>query len=359
MARALALAKRGLGSTSPNPMVGAVVVADDRELGSGWHRGPGKPHAEVEALTKAGSGSRGASIYVSLEPCVHHGRTPPCTDALIEAGIGRVVVATEDPDPQVSGRGLEALRAAGLEVSSGVLEEKARSLNAVYFHHRTLGRPYVTYKAAVSLDGRLAAADRSSKWITADGARRDVQRLRAISDAICVGVETVLTDDPMLTVREVSKKRDPLRVVVDSSARTPPDASVLTGEPATLVVVTQRAPAERIKRLADRGAEVVVISSEGERVSLEPFLGLLAERGVLSLLLEGGGTLAGSFAAAGLIDRYVLYVAPKLIGALDTTGLLEGWAAPTVSEAEALEIVSIRRLGPDLKIVAHPVKRKR
>lgn len=357
MKRALDLARRGLGRTSPNPMVGAVLVNEGKEVGSGWHAGPGQPHAEIIALSKAGAASRGATLYASLEPCVHHGRTPPCTEAVIEAGVGRVVATGEDPDPKVSGRGLEALVAAGLRVSTGVREKQARNLNAAYFVHRLLGRPFVTYKAALSLDGRMAAADRSSRWLTGPEARRDVHRLRAISDAICVGISTVLADDPALTVREVRKHKAPLRVVVDSSARTPADANVMSAEAPTLIATTEAAPKAKVVELRASGADVVVLPSESGKVSIPVLLELLAKRGVLHLMLEGGGILGGAFAAAGLVDRYVLYLAPKLLGGESTLGLLEGWSAPGMFDAQSLEIEAVRRVGADLKIVARPERK--
>lgn len=354
MKRALRLAVKGEGRTSPNPMVGAVVVAGDREVAGGWYRGPGTPHAEVAALEGSGSRARGATVYVSLEPCVHHGRTPPCTEALIAAGAARVVAAVEDPDALVSGRGFARLKSSGIEVTSGILEAEARKLNEAYFVHRKLGRPFVTYKAAISLDGRTAAGDGTSRWITGEVARRDAHRLRAKSDAICVGISTVLTDDPSLTVRGVRSRTTPLRVVVDSSARTPKDAKVVSAEAPTLIAVTQSAPPERMSMLEAAGAQVEVLPAGEGGVSVKALVTRLAERGIVSLLLEGGGTLGGAFASAGVIDRYVVYLAPKLIGGEGTTGLLEGWAAGTISEARQLEIESARRLGEDLVIVARP-----
>lgn len=354
MRQALLLARRGRGRTSPNPMVGAVVVAGGLVAGTGWHRGIGAPHAEVLALEAAGASASGATVYVSLEPCAHHGRTPPCVEALVAAGVERVVAAMRDPDAQVSGRGLRALRAAGVEVEAGLLEDEAARLNRAYVIHRTLGRPFVTYKAASSLDGRIAAADGSSRWITGAEARRDGHRLRAVSDAVCVGVGTVLADDPSLTVREVRANRAPLRVIVDSKARTPPGAAVLSGDAPTLVAVTGAAPVRRVRRLERAGAEVMVAPTEGGRVALPAMLSDLAGRGVVSLLLEGGGRLAGAFAAAGLIDRYLFYLAPKLIGGDGTTGALQGWAAAGIEDAARVRLGSVRRIGEDLRVEAYP-----
>jgi diaminohydroxyphosphoribosylaminopyrimidine deaminase/5-amino-6-(5-phosphoribosylamino)uracil reductase len=268
------------------------------------------------------------------------------------------VAASTDPDPKVSGRGLAALEAAGVRVDAEVLEAEARELNAPYFVHRVLGRPFVTYKAALSLDGRMTAGDGSSKWITGPEARIQVHRLRAVSDVICVGIGTVLADDPSLTVREVRKHKAPVRVVLDSSARTPAGANVLSSDAPTLIATTDAAPREKIEKLRASGAEVVMLPSESGRVSIPALLGLLAKRGVLSMLLEGGATLGGAFAATGLVDRYVLYLAPKLLGGESTLGLLEGWSAPAMFDARAVEVESVRKVGQDLEVVARPQRKE-
>ena len=357
MRRALALARRGEGRTSPNPMVGALVVAGGRVVGEGWHRAAGTPHAEVHALRAAGGEARGATLYVTLEPCSHHGRTPPCADAVVAAGVARAVVAMQDPDARVGGGGVDQLRAAGIDVEVGVLEAGARRLNEAYILHRTLGRPFVTYKAAMSLDGRTAAADGSSRWVTGPEARRDVHRMRARADAVAVGIGTLLADDPSLTVRQVPVRRPPLRVVVDAAARTPVTARVLSAEAPTLVVVAEgTADPDRVRRLEDAGAEVLAVAPEGRRVPVAALLSALGERGVLSLLLEGGGRLAGGFLSAGCIDRIVCYLAPKLLGAPGTAAVLDGWAAPAIDGAAALVVESIRRFGTDVRVVAHPAR---
>lgn len=335
-------------------MVGAVIVSGHVVVGTGWHLGPGRPHAEAIALAGAAGTARGATAYVTLEPCPHHGRTPPCTEALIAAGVRRVVAAMIDPDPRVAGRGVHALRKAGVEVEVGVLAGEAERLNEAYLLNRLCGRPFVTYKAAVSLDGRIAAADGSSRWVTGEAAQRDVHRLRARCDAVCVGIGTVLADNPMLTVRDVRTIRQPLRVVADSRARTPSTARVLSAEAPTLIVVTGDAPAPRVRRLERAGAEVIVVVGDRGRLSVPAMLSALAERDVLTLLLEGGGTLAGSFAAAGLIDRFVLYLAPAVMGGEGTRSLLEGWAAPTITAMPRLVIEEVRRLGEDLRVIASP-----
>jgi diaminohydroxyphosphoribosylaminopyrimidine deaminase/5-amino-6-(5-phosphoribosylamino)uracil reductase len=333
-----------------------VVVAGGRVVGTGWHRRAGTEHAEVLALREAGDAARGATLYVTLEPCSVQGRTPPCVEAVLAAGVARVVAAMEDPDPLVAGRGIRALRAAGVEVAVGLGEQEAAELNEAYVTHRREARPFVTYKAALSLDGRTAAANRTSRWITGPGARRDVQRLRAASDAICVGIGTILADDPSLTVRDVAVRRRPLRVVVDSLGRTPTAAKVLDGAAPTMVVVTEAAPDEDVERLRGAGAEVVVVEGETGRVSVAAMLRCLATRGIVSLLMEGGATLAGSFEAAGLIDRYLFYLAPKLLGGGTAPGVIEGWAAATIGDARPLVLRSARRIGEDLRLEARPAK---
>lgn len=333
-------------------MVGAVVVLDDDVVGLGWHRRAGTPHAEVLALEQAGSLASGATLYVTLEPCAHQGRTPPCVNVVKSSGLSRVVVAMKDPDSRVAGKGIASLKRSAMKVEVGLKETEARKLNEAYIVHRTENRPFLTYKAAMSLDAKTAAADGSSKWITGPEARNDVQRLRAASDAICVGVGTVLADDPSLTVREVETPRPPVRVIVDSNARTPVDAKVLSDEAPTIIAVAEGARSSRIKELSSAGAEVVELPLEGERVSLKHLAEMLAGRKIVSLLVEGGATLAGGFEAAGLIDRYIFYVAPKFLGGGHP--LIEGWSAGTLSDARSLTIESTKRLGVDLKIVARP-----
>ncbi|MEX0791295.1 MAG: bifunctional diaminohydroxyphosphoribosylaminopyrimidine deaminase/5-amino-6-(5-phosphoribosylamino)uracil reductase RibD, partial [Actinomycetota bacterium] len=299
MRKALRLAVRGRGRTSPNPMVGCVLVKDGAVVGSGWHHRAGEPHAEVLALRAAGDAARDATAYVTLEPCAHHGRTPPCTRALIAAGIGRVVASMEDPDPRTAGKGMAALRDAGIEAESGLLESQARRLNEQYILHRITGRPFVTYKAGMSLDGRTAAADGTSQWITSAEARQDAHRLRALSDAICAGVGTVLADDPKLTVRGVPGSKPPLRVVVDSAARAPIAAQVFSSEAPTVVFTAAGDAETAVAVLKDAGVEVVCVPGEQRTVDLKQMLRILGDRGVVSLLLEGGATLAGAFAGGG------------------------------------------------------------
>lgn len=355
MRMALRLARKGEGLTSPNPMVGAVVISPSGELaGTGWHRGPGKLHAEALALQEAGDGAKRGVVFVNLEPCAHQGRTPACTDALLAAGVSRVVLSMEDPDPRVSGRGLAVLRTAGVDVDVGLLEQQARDLNRAYIMHRSQHRPFVTLKVAASLDGRTSAADRSSRWITGERARRDVHRIRARSDAVCVGIGTVLSDDPELSVRGVEAGRATCRVVVDSMARTPIEARVLSSDAPTVIFVSRAAPDDRIQALQRAGAEVVILPSDFSPVPLDGLLSHLGKAAVLELLLEGGPRLAGAFAGLGYIDRYLIYLAPKLLGGPVTGSIIDGWAAKSIEHAKPLRISSVKRLGDDLRIEAFP-----
>jgi len=350
MRRALKLAARGRAKTAPNPMVGAVIVKRGRVVGEGYHRRAGGPHAEVWALRDAGQAARGAAIYVTLEPCSYHGRTPPCTEALIEAGLRRVVVACTDPNPLVNGKGIRRLRRAGIEVAVGVLAREARALNAAYCKHVTTGLPLVSLKAAMSLDGKIATASRESKWITGERARTEAHRLRARHDAVLTGVETVLADDPELTVR-MSRGSTPLRVVVDSRARTPATARLLTadGRP-PVIAVTRQAPQTRIRRLERAGAEIWVIGSRAGKVNLRSLMKRLGRRGIQSVLVEAGGTLAAGALAARLVDRVYFFVAPRLIGGADALTPVEGVGVQQLSQAWRLERVRVRRLGEDLLI---------
>ncbi len=352
MRRALELASRTQGLTSPNPLVGAVVVRSGAVVGAGYHRAAGTPHAEIEALEEAGKSARGATLYVTLEPCVHQGRTGPCVPAVLAAVIGRVVVATADPNPMVNGRGISALRAGGVEVKVGILEAEARELNRAFFTYMVERRPLVTLKAACSLDGKLAGSDLTSRWITGEHARQEAHRLRSHADAIVVGIRTVLIDDPLLTVRLPEPwPREPLRVVVDSQARTPLTARVFTaGRPErTVIAVTELAPEHRVKMLETTGATVLRLPARDGRVDLSLLLRALAEREVTAVLLEGGGTLNAAFLEAGLVDRVALFVAPLLLGGTSAPGLLGG-AGRSLKEAFRLSGVAVRRVGDDFFI---------
>jgi diaminohydroxyphosphoribosylaminopyrimidine deaminase/5-amino-6-(5-phosphoribosylamino)uracil reductase len=355
MARALRLAERGLGLAAPNPMVGAVVVSGGRVVGEGWHEGPGTPHAEVLALRAAGPRASGATLYVTLEPCSHHGRTPPCVPAVVASGVAEVVVATRDPNPVVDGAGVRALREAGVRVVEGVREREARELVLGFAKHVRTGLPFVVLKAAASLDGRTAARDGSSRWITGEAARRDAHRLRAASGAVVVGAGTVLADDPALTVRlDGYRGRQPLRVVVDGRGRVGPGARVFDGAAPTLVATTSATPASLRRAWEEAGAEVVALEDPEEegRVSLPGLVELLGKRDVQSVLLEGGPTLAWSAVRAGVVDRLVLYLAPRLLGGAGAPGVLGGDGVASVSEALPVSVVEASRVGEDLRVVA-------
>jgi diaminohydroxyphosphoribosylaminopyrimidine deaminase / 5-amino-6-(5-phosphoribosylamino)uracil reductase len=355
MARALALAERGRGTTAPNPMVGAVLVRNGRVVGEAFHRAAGEPHAEALALAAAGPLAAGATCYVTLEPCAHHARTPPCADALVAAGVVRVVAALRDPDQRVDGAGLARLRQRGVAVTVGVGEAAAAEQNAAFLVHRRLGRPRVTLKAAASLDGKVAAADGSSQWITGPQARADAHRLRAEAGAVLVGAGTALADDPRLTVRLPGRAgRQPLRVLADATGRVPARGHLFDGEAPTLVATTAAAPPAVVEAWAAAGAEVLVCAEGPGGVDLAELVKALGGRDVVELLVEGGPHLQASFWAAGLADRLVWYLAPLVLGGDAAPGLLPGAGAPTLAAGRPLRLRSVDRLGPDLRIVAEP-----
>lgn len=351
--RALALAERGRGLVSPNPMVGAVVVVEGRILGEGHHEGPGRPHAEVIALREAGEAARGATLYVSLEPCDHHGRTGPCTEAIVGAGIARVVAAMRDPYPIVDGRGFAKLRAAGVEVIEGVHRDEAERLNEAFAKHVRTGLPFVTWKMAASLDGKVASRDGTSRWITGEAARADVHRLRAAADAILIGAGTALADDPSLTVRLPDYRgAPPLRVLADARGRVAAAGDLFDDEAPTLVATTHLAPDDRRREWTDAGAEVVVYEAEGEGVPLGRLMEDLGKRDVQGVLLEGGPTLAWAAVEEGVVDKVVVYLAPKLIGGTEAPTVLGGRGFAPIGHALALRIRSFDRIGEDLKVEA-------
>ena len=357
MRLALRLARRGLGCTSPNPMVGAVLTRDDEVVGRGYHPRVGEDHAEVRAIRDAGDAARGATLYVNLEPCNHRGRTGPCARAIIEAGIQRVVIGMKDPNPLVNGKGIAALRRQGVEVVTGVLEQECKRLNEAFACYIARGRPFVTFKSAITLDGRVAVSSGDSRWVTGAEARRQGHRLRAIHDVILVGVGTVLLDNPQLTCRDV-RGADPVRVVVDSKLRTPPDAQVVTaarGSTAgTLIVTTERAPRNREQRLVNAGAEVVRVAGN-PRVDVAALLQVLHGREKTSVLLEGGPTLAGGFWTAGLVDRVIAFVAPKVLGDPAALPMVAGTPLEAMAGATSLSGVEVRRVGQDIMISGQPM----
>lgn len=353
MARALTLARQGLYSVDPNPRVGCVLVRDGVVVGEGWHERAGAPHAEALALAAAGAPARGATAYITLEPCCHYGRTPPCTEALLAAGVRRVVAALEDPNPLVAGKGMAALRAAGVSVECGVLAAEAAALNPGFIQRMRNGRPFVRCKLAASLDGRTALASGESQWITGPAARRDVQRLRARAGAVMTGVATVLADDPALNVRLPEAPRQPLRVILDTELATPPTARTLNLAGQALIL-TACADSGRQARLRAAGAEIQLIPRHDRGLDLAAVLAELARREVNELHLECGATLAGALLEANLLDELVLYLAPLLLGD-GARGLFHLPGLTRMRQRRALSIVDVRAVGPDWRITARPL----
>ena len=343
----------------PNPMVGAVVVANGTVVGSGYHRRAGGPHAEIVALRQARTRSRGSTLYTTLEPCCHtNKRTPPCVPAILASGVRRVVVAMRDPNPHVAGRGIRQLRRAGLSVDVGCLGNETATLNEVYLHWIQTGRPFVVLKAAMTLDGKIATATGESQWITGAKARAHVHQLRSQVDVIAVGVETVLTDDPQLTVRVSAGKRSapgirqPVRLVFDSRLRIPFKARVLQGleQAPTVIATTKLAGPRKVERLRKMGVQVLVLPRKGTRVSLDKCLQALGKMGMTSLLLEGGSELNAGFLRAGLVNRVALYVAPALLGGQQTKGLLGGRSPRRLAEILPVSNLHLQSLGEDVLI---------
>lgn len=353
MARALQLAERGLYTTTPNPRVGCVIVKDGKVIGEGWHIRSGEPHAEIHALMEAGASAQGATVYVTLEPCSHHGRTPPCADALTEAGVGRVVAAMSDPNPQVSGNGLTRLAASGIQTASGLLEAEARKLNEGFIKRMIYGHPFVRIKTASSLDGKTALSDGKSQWITGDPARLDVHRMRARSCAIITGIGTVTADDPQLNVRGVDTTRQPLKVIVDSQLRMPADARILA-EGKTLVACSQPA-AKNAAALEAAGAQILCLPQADGKVDLNALLSRLAQMGINEAMTEAGANLNGALLAANLVDEWVQYVAPVLLG--DSARALFKLSEPASMEQRlSWQLMDSRQLGNDLRLTWRPIR---
>jgi diaminohydroxyphosphoribosylaminopyrimidine deaminase/5-amino-6-(5-phosphoribosylamino)uracil reductase len=353
MAQALRLAERGLNSTSPNPRVGCVLVRDNVVIAEGWHERAGEPHAEAHALLAAGVAARGATAYVTLEPCSHQGRTPPCADALIAAGVRRVVMAVQDPNPQVAGQGMARLRASGIEVECGLMEAAARELNIGFFARMTHGMPWVRSKIAASLDGRTALANGSSQWITGEAARQDVQYWRARACAVLSGIGTVLADNPQLNVRGMPTIRQPLRVVLDTALRIAPQARLLQNP--GVVIYTASRDNQKIAALEQAGASLVVLPGERGQVNVVAVLQDLAARGCNEVLVEAGSQLNGTLLKAGLVDELVLYLAPQLLGDM-ARGMAKLDELISLDQRIKLEWQDVRRVGNDLRIVARVSK---
>ncbi|MBO8127574.1 MAG: bifunctional diaminohydroxyphosphoribosylaminopyrimidine deaminase/5-amino-6-(5-phosphoribosylamino)uracil reductase RibD [Peptococcaceae bacterium] len=360
MRMALDLAVKARGRTSPNPMVGAVIVKDGQVIGRGFHTRAGQPHAEIEALRDAGEKAREATLYVNLEPCCHTGRTGPCTEAILSAGIRRVVIAMRDPNPLVAGKGIARLREHGVEVTENVLYDEARRLNEVFIKYITTRRPFIVLKAAMSLDGKIATRTGESRWITGDEARRYVHELRDRYDCILVGINTVLQDNPSLTTRLPGREgRDPVRIILDSLARTPLDAKVVGNNSTakTIIAVTGKASASKVQALREAGVEVLTCG-DGPQVSLKELMAVLGEQSLTSILVEGGSRVHASFLAQKLVDKVVWFVAPKIIGGERAPGPVGGAGIARMSEAVRLSDMSVRTLGQDICIEGYPVWEK-
>ena len=348
MARALQLAARGLYTTHPNPRVGCVIVNNGAVVGEGWHERAGTPHAEIHALQAAGDAARGATVYVTLEPCSHHGRTPPCAEALIEAGVARVVAAMTDPNPLVAGGGIAMLTLAGIAAEVGLMETEARALNPGFVSRMTRGRPWLRLKTASTLDGKTALANGASQWITGAAARADVQTLRARACAILTGSGTVLADNPRMTARDVDIGRQPLRVIVDSGLRTPASAAILPA-----LVACHHADPHKRAALEQAGAEVIEVPGTDGRVDLAALLELLAQRAVNELHVEAGAALNGALLQAGLVDEWIAYVAPMAVGD-DARGLFATSPLATLADAARFKLADVRQLGGDLRLTLLP-----
>ncbi|MGM7701741.1 bifunctional diaminohydroxyphosphoribosylaminopyrimidine deaminase/5-amino-6-(5-phosphoribosylamino)uracil reductase RibD [Pseudalkalibacillus sp. Hm43] len=351
MQLALDMAKQTAGQTSPNPKVGAVVVRNGEVVGLGAHLKAGEGHAEVHALNMAGSKADGAIMFVTLEPCSHHGRTPPCADLVIERGIKTIYIATLDPNPIVAGRGVERLQEAGVEVHVGMLEEKAVALNPFFNHFMKTKLPYVTLKAASSLDGKTASNSGDSKWITGEEARLDVHRHRHEHDAILVGVNTVIQDDPQLTTRIPLGGKNPIRIVLDTNLRIPAHAKLLHDQEAeTLIIAGSSAPKARIAEL--ERASVRVIQLDEPAIEIPSLLEKIAKEGITSIFVEGGASVHASFIQARCFQQIITYIAPKLIGGIHNPTVIGGTGIETMKDAVELEIISVEHVGNDLKVVS-------
>jgi diaminohydroxyphosphoribosylaminopyrimidine deaminase / 5-amino-6-(5-phosphoribosylamino)uracil reductase len=348
MARALELAERGLYTTTPNPRVGCVLVRNGEVVGEGWHERAGEPHAEVMALNAAGARARGSTAYVTLEPCAHHGRTPPCSEALIRGGVGTVVVALRDPNPRVAGKGLETLRASGIETRCGLLEDEAHELNIGFIARMTRGRPWLRMKIAASLDGRTALANGRSQWITGPEARRDGHHWRARACAVLTGIGTVKDDDPQLTVRDVETPRQPVRVVVDSRLEIPASARVLG---AGTLIAAARNDASRIAALQERGVEVLVLPNASGKVDLAALMAELGRRGMNELHVEAGHKLNGSLLQENLVDELLVYLAPHILGD-SARGMFHLPELSDLSARRELDFRDVCRIGDDLRVLA-------
>lgn len=352
MSHALRLAERGLYSATPNPRVGCVIVRDEQIVGSGWHEKAGQPHAEINALADAGAAARGATAYVTLEPCSHHGRTPPCADALIAAGIARVVIAMEDPNPLVSGRGRALLMQARISVQTGLLQTEALTLNAGFFSRMTRKKPWVRLKIAASLDGKTALNNGASQWITGEAARQDGHRWRACSCAVMTGIGTVESDNPQLTVRHVETDRQPKKIVVDSHLAIPLDARMLQNGEETFIFTAETGNPEKKAALDQLNAQVIVLPNGSGAVDLQKMMATLADLEVNEVLVEAGSRLSGALIDAGLADELIIYLAPHLIGD-NARGMIALPELPDLEYKRPLKIQDLRMIGQDIRLIAN------
>jgi diaminohydroxyphosphoribosylaminopyrimidine deaminase/5-amino-6-(5-phosphoribosylamino)uracil reductase len=350
MKRALLLARKGKGRTSPNPLVGAVLVKRGKVMGEGYHAKAGKAHAEIIAIERAGKDARGSTLYVNLEPCTHYGKTPPCAPAVIQAGVRRVVVGMVDPNPLVKGKGISTLRKAGIDVQIGTLEKQCKTLNEAFCKYILVKEPFVILKAAATLDGKIATRNGESKWISNEASRRLVHGVRNEVDAVVVGVGTILKDDPLLTAR-IRGGRDPVRIILDSRLRIPEDARVIgVSSSRTLIATTTLAPRDKIERLQRAGAQVVLVESKNGKVDLRSFLSKLGELGMMSILVEGGSQVNGAFLDGGLIDKLLLFLSPRMMGDPQALGIFQGKGFEHLKEAASVEDIKIRRIGEDILV---------
>lgn len=355
MELALKLAKTAKGKTNPNPMVGAVIVKDGMIVGTGIHRKAGEAHAEVHAFQMAGEHAKGATLYVTLEPCSHYGKTPPCANLVKDSGVRRVVVATLDPNPLVSGKGVQIIREAGIEVEVGLLEKEACKLNERFIHNMLTKRPFVTLKYAMTLDGKIATHSGHSKWISGEESRLSVHRLRNEVDAILVGIGTVLKDNPLLTTRLPDQQgKNPIRVILDSRLQIPMDANVLNDEAKTIIATTTDANPKKIAELEKRNITFIYCSKDQNGICLEEMLEQLYKHGITDVLVEGGGEVNASFVRAGLVNKYVIYVAPKLLGGRHSISPIAGEDVERMDFATQVEFESVEQIGEDLCIIAYP-----
>ena len=354
MTAAIRLARKGRGMVSPNPLVGAVIVQGNKIVGSGYHHFYGGPHAEVYALKSARERARGADLYINLEPCCHHGKTPPCTDALIKSGIRRAFIGISDPNPLVSGKGLRKLREAGIEIETGILQDECRLLNETFIKYITQNIPFVVLKLAATLDGKIATATGDSRWISGEAARRLVHRLRSEADAVLVGSGTVLADDPQLTARHYSgaNRKNPVRIIVDTRLRTPLSSQLLrtAHEIKTIIATTQQAPKSKIVKITQRGAEISIVSSRNGRVDLKRLMRHLAKQGIAYVVIEGGSELSAAALHDGIVDKVLFFYAPKIIGGSHARSMVGGKGVPRISNAISVTNVHYKKLGEDILV---------